>query len=653
MNITATKLLEFDKVKEKLKENAVSDKGREMIEKLEPSIDINIIRKWLLETTEAKTLVNRGSGIPLHSLTGIHGILEKLDKDMIAGPDELSQLSTFIRDGQKLKRFMKDREDIAPTISLYALSIYGLDEISMEIDRCIINGIVDDKASPELSKIRKKILMAEDKVKSKLESLLRSDNLKKYMRDAFITIKNGRYVIPVKSEYKAYVKGSVVDSSGSSSTLFIEPEVIGILQDELYSLRIQEENEVHRILYYLTGMVGDKRREISINMEVMANYDFIFAKAKYSRTLEGCSVSLNDRYYVKIINGRHPLIESSPVPLNFNIGDEYRALVITGPNTGGKTVAIKTVGLLSMMVQSGLHVPVEEGSEFTVFKDILADIGDGQSIQESLSTFSSHIRNITSIIDCAGIGVLVILDELGSGTDPREGMGLAVSILETLYGKCATILATTHHSEIKKLAESTEGFKNGCMEFDIETLKPLYRLKIGESGESNAFLIALKLGLGRDVIERAHEVTYREKKQYIYNDVPVKAVRNDEVIKSHEEQISKVKEKIRTEKIGESQSKVSKFKIGDCVFVSTLGRTGIVYELENSKGEVGVIYEKKKIKVNVKRLSLYIDSKELYPEDYDFDIVFESKEDRKKRHIMGRKHVEGMSIEIPKDKHTD
>jgi MutS2 family protein len=650
LNNTTTILLEFDKVKERLKEYAVSDKGMEIIERLEPSIDIRKIKAWLDETTEAKTLVNKSSSIPLHSLTGINGILEKLNKNALPSPEELSQLSVFLKDGEKLKRFMKDREDIAPNISLYALSISGLQDVSSEIERCIRNGRVDDGAAPELGKVRKKIISTEDKVKDRLEGILRSNAYRQYLRDSFVSIKNGRYVIPVKSEYRAYVKGSVVDSSSSSSTLFIEPEGIRNLQDELDSLKIQEDNEVYKVLYYLAGLVSDCQREISINMETMAQYDFIFAKAKYSRTLSGNSVLLNEDGFVKIVNGRHPLIDSSPVPLNFSLGRDYRALVITGPNTGGKTVAIKTVGLLSMMVQCGLHVPVDEGSEFTIFKDILADIGDGQSIQESLSTFSSHIRNIISILECAGPRVLVILDELGSGTDPKEGMGLAVSILETLFKKGASILATTHHSELKELPERMDGFENGRMEFDINTLKPLYKLKIGESGESNALLIALKLGLDKNVIERAHEVTYREKKSYEVYSGPANAVRNEEVIKQHEELETKIKEKTRVEKIAEGQNKVSQCKIGDCVYVSSLGRTGIVYELENSKGEVGIIYEKKKIKVNKKRLSLYIDSKELYPEEYNFDIIFESKENRKKRHIMDKRHVEGMAIEIPETK---
>jgi len=414
-------------------------------------------------------------------------------------------------------------------------------------------------------------------------------------------------------------------------------------------LKIQEENEVYRILSGLTALVETYQREISINMETMAQYDFAFAKAKYSRAMEGNTVKLNTGNYISIFGAKHPLIGPSAVPLDFTIGKDYRAFIITGPNTGGKTVALKTIGLLTMMVQSGLHVPVQEGSEFAVFTDIMADIGDGQSIEQSLSSFSSHIRNIKSIIDYAHSKTLVILDELGAGTDPGEGTGLAVSILETLYDKGATIVATTHFSEIKEFAKNKKGFKNGCMDFDINTLKPLYRLIIGKPGKSNAFLIALRLGIAGNIIERAHEVTYREKKVYggelfgEHGPVVKEDIKDTEDTKNTKE--DKKTLEYHREKLTGPKGREPMFNIGDCVLIKKLGKTGIVYETENSRGEVGVMYKKKKMKINHKKLSLYIEAKELYPEDYDMDIVFESKENRKKRHQMSKKHVKGLVIE--------
>jgi DNA mismatch repair protein MutS2 len=314
--------------------------------------------------------------------------------------------------------------------------------------------------------------------------------------------------------------------------------------------------------------------------------------------------------------------------LDFHIGQDYRALVITGPNTGGKTVTLKTVGLLTLMVQSGLHVPVEAGSEFAVFDSILVDIGDGQSIEQSLSTFSSHVKNIVNIINHSGSDSLVIMDEIGAGTEPAEGMGFAIAVLEEVFRKGATIVASTHISEIKQFAASTPEFENACMEFNLETLQPLYKLKIGQAGASNAFLIALRLGVDERIIERAHEITYKEKTSYRAPDRHQQ--QESPVSKTEpEKEENHLPLKPRPSK-GPVTKKENRFKKGDCVFISTMQRFGIVYEPENSRGEVVVMVMKKKYKINHKRLTLQVDAQELYPENYDLDIVFESKKKPKK-----------------------
>jgi MutS2 family protein len=650
MNQNAIELLEYNKIKEMLSQCAVSEKAKEMIRRLQPSIDILIIEKWLMETTEARRIVDRSASIPLHSLTGIENVLAKLGKGMVLHPEDLTIILSVLQDAKKIKRFMKSMESLAPIVSTYALSMFELEEVSKEIEQCIINDRVDDRASSALHKARKKIAICEDKIKSKLESILKSSAQSGYIQDSIISIRNGRYVIPVKREQKRNLEGNVLDVSGSGSTVFIEPTAVKKLQDELNLFRMEEENEVYKILSNLTGMVENARREISINMETMAHYDFLFAKAKLSRYMEGHSVSLNTEHRVHIKGARHPLIGKEAIPLDFKIGENYSALLITGPNTGGKTVVLKTVGLLTMMVQSGLHVPVEEGSEFALFYDILADIGDGQSIQQSLSTFSSHIKNIIEILRCADINTLVILDELGAGTDPGEGMGLAVAVLEEIKKKQATLLATTHYSEIKTFAEDTAGFENGCMEFDINTLKPMYRLKMGKAGESNAFLIALKLGMESDLISRAHQVTYKEKKDYQAYQLPTVDTQPTITVETasdiQKDQIDHLKKVQEAREKQTKEHKLPTFKLGDCVYVNSMDRTGIVCDLENSKGEVGVMVMKKKLIINKKRLSLYIDGKSLYPEDYDFDIVFESKDDRKIRKQMDKGHMEGLEIEI-------
>lgn len=651
LNKTTIKMLEYDKIKETLMKYALSEEGKELVKKLEPAIEINIIGNWLRETTEAKNLLESNFRVPLHSLTGISKTMEKLDIHYTLSPDELTLLLDFIRNSKRMKNFMKSKTLISPNICTYALSIYDLEDVSEEVDRCIRNGRVDDKASSQLGKVRKRIGILEDRIKSKFQSILSSPAYSKYIQDNLIGFKEGRYVIPVKREYRKNINGKVVDTSGSGSTVFIEPAAVGKIQEELSLLKIEEQNEEYKILSYLTDLIKGYNKELTVNIEAMAYYDFIFAKAKYSKEIEGNTVKLNTRKYIDIKGAKHPLIGKDAVPLDFSIGDKFRSLVITGPNTGGKTVALKTVGLLTMMAQSGMHVPIQNTGELAVFNDILVDIGDNQSIEQNLSTFSSHISNIIGIVECADEDSLVILDELGAGTDPTEGMGLATSILEEIHKKGTTILATTHYSEIKEFASKSVGFENGCMEFDLGTLKPLYRLKIGKSGESNGFNIALRLGMDRGIIERAHEISYKESKDYseIYKRLKeLKEVKNAEISKHHDKQLNKVKKSQANKKKVIKNKIENRFNIGDRVYISSLDTFGIVYKLEDSKGEVGVMVKKKKIKVNKKRLSLHIEAEKLYPdlENYDLDIVLETKENRKKKKLMNRKYVKGLSIEI-------
>jgi DNA mismatch repair protein MutS2 len=647
LNKNAIEVLEFNKIKETLKTYALSEMAKAMIDKLEPEIDINVIERCLLETSEARAIIDRSSSVPLHSLLDIEFIRDKIGKGINLLPAELESICGMLRDGKKLKKFMAGKGYEAPLVSTYALSLYELSELVDEIERCIAQGRVLDKASSELSKIRKKLAILEDRIKSKLDSVLKNPKYRNILQENLVSLRNGRYVIPVKSQYKNEFGGSIHDSSSSGSTVFIEPAEVKKAQDELNILKMEEEKEVYRILATLTALAADYDREISINIETMVYYDFLFAKAKFSKALDGRSVRFNTRNHIKINKGRHPLLGRNAIPLDFTIGEDYTALVITGPNTGGKTVVLKTVALLTMMAQSGLHVPVEKDSELAVYADILVDIGDGQSIEQNLSTFSSHIKNIISIMECADKYTLVVMDEVGAGTDPGEGMGIATAVLEEVHRKQATILATTHYSEIKAFADNSPGFKNGSMEFDVNTLRPTYRLNIGKAGESNAFLIALRLGMDKKLIERAHEITYKETKQYTdyAHEIIEEKIIDRNAVENHEESIKKLENAEKIKKISEKQKEEPRFKLGDCVYISTMDRTGIVCELENSKGEVGVMVMRKKFKINHKRLSLYIGAEELYPQDYDFDIVFESVENRKKNHLMSKRHVEGMVIE--------
>lgn len=648
MNSKAVEILEFNKIKELMKEFALSELGKKKIQELEPYMDINIVRRHMRETTETRAIVNRSSSVPLHSLKGVDIIKEKLSKGMILSAEELESVGNLLKDIKRLKNFMKTKEQIAPTVSSYALSLFEMEEVQMEIEKSISRGMVDDRASSKLQKIRKKIFILEERIKAKLDNILRNDKYKNYIQDSLVSQRNGRYVIPIKSEHKRTFDGNIHDRSQSGSTVFIEPAEVKKYQDELEQERFEEEKEVYRILSELTAIVASYERELNLNIEGMSYYDFLFAKAKYSKSIDGNEAVFNNNNVIKIKDGRHPLLGSKAVPLDFSIGEAYRGLVITGPNTGGKTVALKTVGLLSMMAQSGLHVSASKNSEFTILGDILADVGDGQSIEQSLSTFSSHIKNIIGILDMADKYTLVILDEVGSGTDPGEGMGIAVAVLERLYEKGAIICATTHYNEIKDFAKEHEGFINGSMEFDINTLKPKYRLNIGKPGESNAFLIALRLGMDTRIIERAHTVTYKESKDYkniIFEQKAIGVSDNKDEKAKHSEQVVKIKESNKINRNIEKQKQKTLFDIGDAVFISFMNRTGIICEEENSKGEYGVMVMKKKIKISKKRLSKYISKDELYPEDYDFDIVFKSKRYRKVNKLLNKGNTDGVVLE--------
>jgi len=660
MNETTLKLLEYQRIKEMLEELTVSDMGRDLVRALKPDTDPYIIRNWLMETSESRMLLDKGASVPLSSLNGIGKVMEKLGKVTALLPEDLTIIRNVLVGASRMISYMKARFELAPNVASYATSMFTLDDLAEEIDRCIRDSRVDDRASPELARIRKRITIVEERIASKLESILHSPAWQNKLQDQVVSIRDGSYVIPVKREHRRSVEGMVVDISSSGSTVFIEPAAIRSLKNELNLLKLEEEKEVFRLLSWLTGMAEGYRREIMINVQTMAHYDFIFAKAKLSNAMRAVCPEINEDRRILICGGRHPLIGNSAIPLNIDIGEDYQALVITGPNTGGKTVVLKTVGLFCLMAQSGLHVPADSAS-LPVFRDILADIGDGQSITQSLSTFSSHIRNIISIMQCAGPDTLVLLDELGTGTDPAEGMGIATAVLEELKRKDSIILATTHYGEIKEFARNTPGFKNGCMLFDPNTLMPLYTLSIGIPGESNAFLISLRLGMDPGIISRAHEITYREKKDYQApaiapgqdkpgigpgQDVSSAPLVNTDIIESAERSVEASKRRIESRKKAEKQRIVSGFKIGDCVFVTSMNRTGIVCEPENSRGEVGVMIMKKKFLINRKRLRPYIDGKDLYPEDYDLSIVLDSRDDRKKRKIMGKRHVEGLAIEI-------
>ncbi|WP_078382182.1 endonuclease MutS2 [Sutcliffiella halmapala] len=643
MNNGTIQALQFTDLKKEIASYALSELGKEEIISLMPSTNKKQIDAWLREVTEGKKILEISSSVPIHGLHGISYTLKSLHKGVACRPDQLISLYEFLVCIEKLKRFMRDKEFVAPTITSYVHSIFGLEHVADEIVRCIRNGRVDDYASKELLKIRKQLSTLEERIKSRIEQFVKSNKNSKYLQESIVSIRNGRFVIPVKKEYKNNIKGAVLDISASGSTVYMEPEEISLIQDSINMLKVQEDVEEEKILFALTGLVEEHEQEIKIAVDMMVSYDLIFAKAKYSMATGGIAPQINEHHLIRLKGARHPLLGKKAVPLDVVIGEDFDALVITGPNTGGKTVTIKTVGLLTMMAQCGMHIPVDVGSEIAIFKKILVDIGDGQSLEQSLSTFSSRIKNIIEILAESTPQTLVLLDELGSGTDPAEGMGLATSILEELYNKGTTMLATTHYSEIKEFANVREGFTNGSMEFDVKTLQPTYRLIVGKGGDSQAFAIALRLGMHPKLIERAHEITYKENKDY--------TTATSKSLQELNKQLAMNKKYIHKQKhaVQEKFNHEIVFKIGDNVKIPSINEFGIVYKPADDRGNVEVFVKGEKQLFNHKRLSLYIKAEELYTDDYDMDIIFESKENRKLRNQMKKGHVEGEVIEKKED----
>lgn len=499
------KTLEYDKILAMLKERASCCISRELVDTMEPSGDFDTVERELKLTAEAETLFYKTGRSPVDDFPDMRHCLERMHAALFLSTGELLGIASCL----KAARIAKDilAKEVGEESYLYNLAGLLITHRSAEeeINRCIINeDEIFDGASPALARIRRAMRLANEKVREKLNSMIRSIAYQKYLQEPIITIRNGRFVIPVKQEYRQQVPGLIHDQSSSGATLFIEPSAVVELGNEYKKLLAEEADEIERILTELTAMLAPYADEIREDLNIMGQIDLVFAKAKLSRELNAVMPRLNRNNYVRIVCGRHPLIPADRVvPIDIWIGKDYRSLIITGPNTGGKTVTLKIVGLFALMVQSGIFVPANEGSEFSVFEHIYADIGDEQSIEQSLSTFSSHMKNIVGILDKADENSLVLLDELGAGTDPIEGAALAMSILEELNDRRCICVSTTHYSEIKAFAMTHEGMENASMEFDIDRLCPTYRLYIGIPGKSNAFEISSRLGLPSSIIDKA------------------------------------------------------------------------------------------------------------------------------------------------------
>mgnify|MGYP002559946941 CR=1 FL=1 len=506
MNNKALKTLEYNKITDRLASHASSEPGIKLCRELQPMMDMDEINSALKQTSDAVSRIFRHGSISFAGLKDIRPLTKALEVGSALGMSELLDICSLLKVAAGARRYGVSEDEAADSLSGLFNVIYDIADVRREIERCILSeDEIADDASAELKNIRRQMRICTERIRTELNSMLNGSD-RTYLQEAVITTRGGRYCIPVKAEYKSQVPGMVHDQSKAGSTFFIEPMSVVRLNNEIREYEVKESEEIAKILASLSAMAGNYTAELDADYDILSQLDFIFAKAKLSFEYKGSEPIMNTRGYINIRKGRHPLIDSRKVvPIDVSIGDEYSELIITGPNTGGKTVTLKTIGLFSLLGQSGLHIPAADNSELTVFNDIFADIGDEQSIEQSLSTFSSHMKNIIEILAKADSNSLVLFDELCAGTDPTEGAALAISILTSLHKLRVTTVATTHYSELKIFALSTEGVQNACCEFDVATLAPTYRLLIGIPGKSNAFAISGKLGLPQYIIDDAKE----------------------------------------------------------------------------------------------------------------------------------------------------
>ena len=728
-------ILEFDKIKEKWAQLALTEQARQRIMEQEPCLSETELALRQRETTEARTLLEKEGTPPLVSMEGIGTLLAVASRGDCLTAAQLEQIESALTAVKRLKDYLDRGKALELSLPYYEENLDGLADIRDAIHVQIRSGRVDDYASKLLHGIRADIQRTKERMKEKADGIMKSH--KECMSDSYSTFRNGRLCVPVKKEYKFRISGSVIDKSATGSTLFIEPAAVAKHSEELSLLMIDEENEERRILYTLTAQVAESGEAMAQNLRTMEKLDFIFSKGKLSMELHGTRPRINTGRRILLKEARHPLMDRETcVPQDFRIGNDYRGIVITGPNTGGKTVAIKTVALSCMMAQCGLHVSCRE-ADICMNSSFLCDIGDGQNLSENLSTFSAHITNVLDILREVGPESLVVMDELGSGTDPAEGMGIAVAIMEELKKSGCLFLVTTHYPEVKEYAAAAEGLINARMTFDRESLQPTYQMVIGEAGESCAFYIAARLGMPEHMLRTAARTAYgtgiptggprgaegdprrpeqvaadrdkedgreeeagREKAAGRDKEVGREKAAGREKEADREEVAGRDKEPVgekaadserksgppmqedgkaaarntpeepgeewerhlpkteQMERFGQQPERAfrpkiqkkkepshrqdlsAKFRLGDSVMIYPDKKIGIVCEPVNEKGVLRVQLPDRKIWINHKRVKLHVAADELYPEGYDFSIVFDSVENRKLRHQMDRKFVE-------------
>ena len=633
--------LELEKIKEIWAGLALTAAARSRIEAAEPILAERELAAAQRETTESRQLLEKFGTPPLVSLEGMEQILLIAEKGDMLSPEQLEQVETALSAVRRMQDYLTRGQQYQIPLAYYGENLHPLGEIREQIHQQIRGGQVEDHATRELFDLRSQIQRTQEKRKEKAESVLRTH--KECMSDSFCVMRSGHLCVPVKKEYKFRISGSVIDKSSTGNTLFIEPTAVQKYEEELSLLLIQEDNEVRRILYTLTAMIGEQLEAFRENSRIMERLDYAFSKGKLSIEWDCVPPVISTERRLRLTGARHPLMDRTvAVPLDFMLGETdsqpFRGVVITGPNTGGKTVALKTVALCCMLAQWGLHVPCRE-AQVCMNSQYLCDIGDGQNLAENLSTFSAHITNVLAILGRVNAESLVIMDELGSGTDPTEGMGIAIAILEALRESGCLFLVTTHYPEVKEYAARTAGVINARMTFDQESLRPLYHMVIGEAGASCAFAIAKRLGMPQSMLDVAQQAAYGAA-------ADGQKCTNPQDIGYRMFARTSGGPRIQKDRPAAGPKDLArKFQRGDSVMLYPDHKIGIVCEPINDKGCLRVQLPDRKIWISHKRVKLHVAADQLYPADYDFSIVFDTVENRKKRHDMERKYTGDVTIE--------
>lgn len=621
--------LGYYQILENLKLHALTQEAKNKIQELEPFLSETALRKNLNETTQAKNLLECVGFPPLPNMDGIGEHINKAIRAELLLPEHFEQIGLFLNAVQRLKSYLTKGQERQVSIAFYNENLIMPESLKSEIDRCIRNNAIDDYASVYLKDIRRQLKAAEEKMSAKAEQGLRTYS--SYSSDSFVVNRNGHLCIPIKKEYRSKVNGTIIEKSSSGFTLFIETQAVADLREDVEFYRIEEDSEERRILFTLLNLVADNEAVLTEDIRTIVLLDFIFAKGKLSLAMDGIEPRINLEHFIDLSGARHPMISKEQcVPLDFKIGNGIKGVIITGPNTGGKTVTLKTVALLTAMANSGLHIPCQS-ADITMNAQILCDIGDGQNISDNLSTFSAHIQNVLEILKRVNSETLVVMDELGSGTDPAEGMGIAIAILEELRKSGALFLVTTHYPEVKDFAARYPEIINARMEFDKQSLKPLYKLCLGESGESCALYIARCLGVPDEMLKTAAKEAYGTTDHHKNSGNKLVKIRVPHI------------QRCSTPK--PMPCATNTFARGDSVTLPD-DQIGIIVTPADKLGNVLVQVKKEKQVINHKRLKLKVPASQLYPEDYDFSIIFDTVDNRKARHKMEKGHQEGLSIDL-------